>query len=213
MAGFKWLSYPITKGYTKGIHDAIDIATPFHTEITAPFGGIVVEAGNTRWADGLTSGGIVGIRTNVPGKGNTEEYFLHLDELAPGLAPGQLVMSGQTIGLSGGQNAGGHWPTSPKYSSGPHTHWGFGAPYLRDPGVSFDPQPYVSQFVGKTVPDAPNYATPGEAAQNIADATFGPILAAVQGVKDTIVKTAVIAGGALLGTALIVGGVAVGGAQ
>lgn len=122
-------TYPITKDYNPPDEYGIDFGTPYHSPIHAPFGGIVEYAGNTRWGDGSSSGGLVVLRSFLPGSRiPVGQYFLHLDTI--NVQKGKLVQPGELIGLSGGQNSGGSMPASPKWSTGPHTEWGFNAPFL-----------------------------------------------------------------------------------
>lgn len=127
--------YPVTETYNPPSEYGIDIATPYHTPITAPFGGQVFQADYQPW------GGEVGIKANVPGYGLVNEYVQHLDLV--NVSPGQTVTAGQVLGLSGGQTSGGNHPTSPQYSSGPHTEIGFGAPWIGG-GSNFDPTKALS---------------------------------------------------------------------
>jgi murein DD-endopeptidase MepM/ murein hydrolase activator NlpD len=122
-ANLKWLSMPITHGYitnyqgpgTDTPHYAVDIATPFHTKIGAPWAGTVLLA-----QQGLPWGTQVFIRRNDNGK---IYYLYHLDTL--NVHTGDTLVQGQFIGLSGGQNSGGFNPSTPAMSSGPHTHIGY----------------------------------------------------------------------------------------
>jgi murein DD-endopeptidase MepM/ murein hydrolase activator NlpD len=117
-----WYQYPITHGYITSHltndwdspHFADDIATPFHTPLTAIKSGKVVQADYAAW------GGEVFIK---PDDGSTEYYYYHLDE--NDVNAGQHVNAGQMVGLSGGQNTGGSHPVSTQWSTGPHTHVGY----------------------------------------------------------------------------------------
>ena len=127
MGNFQWLSYGITHGYipTSNCNDcphyAVDIGTPFHTSVTALFSGLVLsQKTGLRWGTELF---IKPDDMSVP-----EFYYYHLDIL--NTQPGQHVNAGDVIGLSGGQNAGGSNPTTPEYSSGPHTHVGLFTEYV-----------------------------------------------------------------------------------
>lgn len=124
MGLYDWLGYGISHGfYSSGIsgvadspHFANDIGTPYHTPITALFPGTVVSE-----RTGLGWGTEIFIKpdnTNLP-----EYYYYHLDTLQPSI--GQHLNAGDVIGLSGGQNSGGQNPSTPQFSSGPHTHIGF----------------------------------------------------------------------------------------
>lgn len=118
-----WYNYGITESYTNNVEWGNDIGVPLHTPITNLYGGYVTDA-----RCGLGWGCQVGIQTNVPGYGNLIEYFQHLDTTA--VQVGQYVTPGQLVGLSGGQTSGGYNPNNPKYSSGPHVEFGFGAPWV-----------------------------------------------------------------------------------
>lgn len=118
---FDWLNAGISHGYITATncadcpHYAVDVATKFHTPVTALLSGTVVSQ-----RTGLPWGTEVFIK---PDNGEPQYYYYHLDTL--NTQPGQHVNSGDIIGLSGGQNVGGANPSSPTMSSGPHTHVGF----------------------------------------------------------------------------------------
>jgi len=140
-----WNTDPITQAYGVNGEQGVDFGNAFHTPITALFGGTVVEAQRTNWGNGLSSGGLVEILTNLQGKGQEGSYYLHLDTIDPGVKVGSHVDVGQLLGLSGGQLYGGNWPTSRAYSDGPHTEFGFGANFLADKtGSNFNPASYVT---------------------------------------------------------------------
>src|SRR5258708_6091489 len=115
-----WYDYNITHGfypqYEAGVGDtphwALDLGTPMDTPVTAPHSGSVVYAGFPNWRDSrgqfTPGGGEVIVQSDIPelGKHNFQEYWLHLDEEY--VKKGDRVQAGQRIGLSGGQNAGGH---------------------------------------------------------------------------------------------------------
>lgn len=120
----QWFDYPITNAYSATAvagnwdtpHYADDIATPFHTPITA------LEAGTIKQADYAAWGGEIFIQ---PDNGGPEYYYYHLDE--NNVADGQHVNAGDILGLSGGENPGypgALHPADPQYSTGPHTHIG-----------------------------------------------------------------------------------------
>lgn len=122
MGDFRWLAFGISHGYISSSncadcpHYADDIGTPYHTPVTALFSGTVVSQ-----RTGIAWGSEIFIKpddTSLP-----EYYYYHLDILET--TAGSHVEAGQTIGLSGGQNSGGTNPTTPEFSSGPHTHVGF----------------------------------------------------------------------------------------
>lgn len=150
-----WYQYPTTQPYGKNGEDGIDIGTPFHTPITALFGGTVRWAGRTQWACG-SSGGQVVIVCNIPGRGVFSSYYLHLDSVS--VTVNDTVKQGQVIGLSGGQTSGGQWPVincpsrGITYSTGPHTEFGFNAPWVSGPGYKMDPTPYITAARNGSLP-------------------------------------------------------------
>lgn len=78
-------------------HQAIDIAAPRGTPVVAAFSGTVSKL-FTSEAGGLTA---------YVRQGDWQAYYAHLDRYVPGLAEGQQVASGQTIGTVGDSgNAG-----------------------------------------------------------------------------------------------------------
>lgn len=125
-----WANFPISHGYitqyqgpgTDTPHYAVDVATPFHTPITSLVSGKVKQADFKDW------GGEVFVQ---PDTGGPQIYEYHLDTL--NVRPGQHVSQGQLLGLSGGQNQGGQHPTSPQWSTGPHTHVGYFSKYITTP--------------------------------------------------------------------------------
>lgn len=152
-----WYQYPITHGYYTNYdptipdtpHEAVDIATPFHTPITAFKSGKVVQADYAPW------GGEVFIQ---PDDGSTEFYFYHFDQ--NDVVAGQHVVAGQLLGLSGGQNSGGAHPLSSQWSTGPHTHVGFFTGWTSTPignrSVGPDITPTIRNLAaGGIVPDSP----------------------------------------------------------
>ncbi len=150
--GKAWYDYPTTQGYHPPKEWGIDIGTPFGTPMTALYAGIVNFAGRTCWGQNCSngsSGGEVSIVCNVPGLGTMTSYYLHLDRLAPGIISGAAVGAGQLIGYSGGQLSGGNWPVvnanGNVYSDGPHTEFGFNAPWVAGPGTNVDPTFAINQ--------------------------------------------------------------------
>lgn len=150
-----WYQYPTSQAYGQNGEEGIDLATPFHTPITALFGGTVRWAGRTQWACG-SSGGEVTIVCNIPGKGVLTSYYLHLDTVAVNV--NDTVNPGQLIGLSGGQTSGGQWPVinCPQkgitYSTGPHIEFGFNASWVSGPGYHIDPTPYITMARNGNLP-------------------------------------------------------------
>lgn len=125
-----WYAYPISHGYYSAYnpnvwdtpHFAVDIATPFHTPITAIKSGTVEQADYAPW------GGEVFIR---PDDGSTEYYYYHFD--VNEVSKGQHVSAGQEVGLSGGQTSGGVHPVTDGESTGAHTHVGQFTGYVNTP--------------------------------------------------------------------------------
>ena len=126
-----WYCYPFGETYGQSYHGyrefGNDNDTPFHTPIFALLGGLVTDASYHPW------GGQVGVQTTVAGinGGNPVIYYQqHLDLIDSSIVPGQEIVSGQSLGLTGGQIGYGYHPESPVYTSGPHTETGFGAPWI-----------------------------------------------------------------------------------
>lgn len=118
----------------------VDVQTPFHTPITDILPGTVTQLYNSNWGQNVV------IQTQYQGQ-TVNEYFQHLDTLASNLAVGAQVQAGQFLGLSGGETQaqaaagmypGAQSPNSSQYSSGPHTEFGFGAPW-QGGGPNFNP--------------------------------------------------------------------------
>lgn len=123
-----WWQLPVTQAFGQSGEQGVDIGTPFHTAVTAPFGGTVTGAGYHDW------GGQVDIATAIPGQpGVHDESVLHLDQIT--VSPGEAIPAGALLGYSGGQNVGGSHPALPAYSSGPHTELDFfsGSPFGSTP--------------------------------------------------------------------------------
>lgn len=149
-----WYSYRVSQSYGQNGEKGVDLATPFHTPITALFAGTVRFAGRTQWSCG-SSGDEVTIVCNLPGLGLMTSYYLHLDEHFVNV--GDTVPAGHIIGLSGGQLSGGNSPVvncPPRdiYSTGPHTEFGFNAPWVSGPGHNIDPTPYILAARAGTLP-------------------------------------------------------------
>lgn len=167
----------------------MDFAVPQDTPIVDPLGGVVRQSERTNWGDGTTSGGLVSIKSFIPGLGDETEYFLHLDSIAPGITPGQVTMPNQVIGYSGGQTSGGNWPTSTKYSTGPHLEYGFDAPFVGGPGSNINPLPVIRDLQqGKPIGNilqAPSQNTVS-AVQNNLNVTNAQIASSVTGLQTYI---------------------------
>lgn len=125
-----WYANPISHGYYSAYdpktwdtpHYAVDIATPFHTPITAMKSGKVVQSDYAPW------GGEVFIQ---PDDGSTEYYYYHFD--VDEVKTGQHVNAGDLVGLSGGQTSGGSHPVTDGESTGPHTHIGYFTKFVSTP--------------------------------------------------------------------------------
>lgn len=140
-----WWEAPITHGYitqfegpgTDTPHFADDMGMPMDTPLEAPLPGVVKQADYAIW-DGVPGGGEVFVQ---PDAGGDEYYMYHLDMI--NVSPGQHLNAGDIIGLSGGQNSGGHHPTNPRWSSGPHLHFGWFTKYTPTPDgtLPFGPDP------------------------------------------------------------------------
>jgi hypothetical protein len=164
-----WTDYAITQGFNPPTEWGIDIGTPFGTPITAILPGQVIAEGYHPW------GGETDILARLPNGQQVIEYVLHLDTIDPSIVPGVWVKSGQKIGTSGGQLAGGNAPVDPKYSTGPHVEFGLFQGSMWS-GKAVDPSPYVSQF------GAPGQTDPGQlagAATNPLQSLFSATSAAI----------------------------------
>lgn len=93
------------------VHDAIDIMAPRGTPVIAAAAGTV-----EKLFDSVRGGRTIYIRR--PG-GQWIDYYAHLDGYAPGLAEGQKVARGQTIG-----SVGSTGDASPE---APHLHYAINA--------------------------------------------------------------------------------------
>lgn len=132
-----WDQFPISQGWSPPHEYGEDIATPFHTPLTAPFPGTVTR---TRYGP---FGGEVDIRASIPGQAHpVTEYLLHEDVI--NVKTGQQIDTNTVVGLSGGQLSGGSHPADPAYSSGAHTEVGFftGAPWASE---SLSPSAILTQ--------------------------------------------------------------------
>lgn len=125
-SGKQWYDFPITNGYSTSQipgnwdspHYAIDFGTPLDTPFFFLDSGTIVQADYAVW-NGQPGGGEIFLQ---PDNGGPEEYAYHLDQITA--TKGAHVKAGQIVGYTGGQNSGGHHPTSPKWSSGEHLHFG-----------------------------------------------------------------------------------------
>lgn len=149
-----WYEYSITLPHGQSGEKGIDLGTPFHTPITALYAGTVRWSGRTQWSNGGSSGGEITIVCNVPGRGLLTSYYLHTD--VNYVKVGDNVQAGQVIALSGGQLSGGQWPVrnvpGVTFSTGPHTEFGFNAPWVSGPGTNIDPTFSILQARNGTLP-------------------------------------------------------------
>ena len=167
-----WYAYPITQGYGQNGEQGIDLGTPFHTPITALFGGTVRTAGRTAWRCGGSSGGMITVVSNIPGLGVMTAYYLHTDTAL--VKVNDTVRPGQVLGLSGGQLAGGQWPVhncpGVTFSTGPHTEFGFNASWVSGPGHNIDPTRFILAARNGTLPVV---LADGSSSATVASATGG----------------------------------------
>ncbi len=182
-----WYDYPFSQKWNPPKEYGVDLSgLPLDTPITAMHNGIVTQAGRTEWYDNGnwigSSGGLVAMEADVPGHGTHNEYYLHMDKLAPGIQPGQFVQRGQTIAFSGGQLSGGHWPVQNMpghvYSTGRHIEIGEDAPFLKQQfGANINPIPILRQASqglsagSASPPTPPNSNTIQQAIQGLANST------------------------------------------
>jgi murein DD-endopeptidase MepM/ murein hydrolase activator NlpD len=101
-SGFGMRQHPVL-GFTR-MHQGVDFAAPTGTPVVAAADGTVMDVGPRS-----TYGRTITLRHS----GGTETLYAHLSSFSPGLAPGQHVRQGQTIGRVG----------STGLSSGPHLHY------------------------------------------------------------------------------------------
>lgn len=147
-----WFTMPINAGNdyattykgpgTDTPHYAVDVETPMDTPL------FFLEPGTIKVADYQPWGGEV---YEQPDGGKPyEEYFFHLDQIQASV--GQHVSAGQQIGLSGGQTSGGSHPTSPQFSTGPHTHFGLFTKFVSTQNGVIpygpDPNPLIDEAKG-----------------------------------------------------------------
>ena len=123
----RWLAY--AKARDEG---GVDITLPPGTPLYALGSGPIVGAGNFTHSDGSPGYGVVAIRVNVPGIGNEDLYYQHIN-IASGIKKGGSVSKGDIIGyqrsdtnIELGFNAGwccvwgdpkqhpGPWPDDPR---------------------------------------------------------------------------------------------------
>lgn len=133
-------------GFNGSGENGIDLGMPAGTPVTALYAGTVLTSGY------YGGGGVVTTESSVPGLGVASVYYQHLDLNAPAMVPGRKVKVGDVIGWSGGQLSGGHHPSEPRFSSGPHIEIGFNAPFGKNGlwhplGPNVNPLPYLQKLV------------------------------------------------------------------
>lgn len=141
--GTPWFMSPYTQVFGQNGETGIDIGTPFHTPISALFGGTIYSAAYGPW------GGEVKASADGYGTNNWQDY-IHFDIMNPALRTGMSFGPGFILGMSGGENPGypgAHHPASPQFSSGPHTEFGMyhGGPHFAG-GVAMNPINIINAF-------------------------------------------------------------------
>ena len=105
-----------------GDETGVDMGLPVGTPITSLTDGVV--AGHGYYG----GGGVVSVASVINGQ-QTTVYYQHLDLIAANILDRVNIHVGDLLGWSGGQLSGGHHPSTPQYSSGPHIEVGRDAPY------------------------------------------------------------------------------------
>lgn len=139
----------VTQPFGKNGETGVDFGIPMGRPITNLADGIVLGAGF------YGGGGVVSIKSKVNGQA-ASVYYQHLDDIAPGIAPGAQVKARDLLGWSGGQLQGGHHPSSPKFSTGDHIEVGINAPFggMWHPlGPNYDPLPWLRRLNAQNMPD------------------------------------------------------------
>ena len=95
--------------YNNNGHNAIDIAAPIGTGVTAALSGVVLDTGNTDLARGCYS---FGKWVMIQHYNGLNTLYAHLSAID--VSKGQKISTGQVIGLSGMTG----------YATGPHLHFG-----------------------------------------------------------------------------------------
>ncbi|NZA26452.1 M23 family metallopeptidase [Luteimonas sp. SJ-92] len=102
-------------------HEGVDIFAPRGTAVLSATPGIVAA---------VREGGLGGRQVWVLGPARERHYYAHLDDWAPGLAPGDVVWPGSALGAVG--------DTGNARGTPPHLHYGvYGA------GGAYDPLPLL----------------------------------------------------------------------
>jgi hypothetical protein len=154
-----------------GQRNDVSVPLPVGTTITSPVDGIILPqhpgGGFFSYYGRQDWGGEVDIASYLPDYGGVKNVnILHLDTIT--VRPGTTVKRGDVIGTSGGQTSGGHWPSNPRWSTGPHV--GIGVhdmaswDAMRDPailmrrlwsGVGGSVLPSQNQLQGSGIGDIP----------------------------------------------------------
>lgn len=159
-----WFLYPEVRGFTDmshGNHDGWDIGAPSHTPLISLTGGkVTAHTGWYPWGGEIDTKGPTGIT----------ETFAHADQI--NVRAGDIVLPGQTVGLSGGENL------PRQYSTGPHVHYSLfgGAPW--DNKYAIDPSKFLTNV--RSNPGSLGVGTMLDSAGG------GPDIPGVQGIADAI---------------------------
>ncbi len=180
-SAWPWLTQnPITQPHGVNGEMGVDFGMPTGTPITALFGGTV--AGAFYYG----GGGVVSLRFNYRGR-PAVFYYQHLDLIADHIVPGYSLRPGEVLGWSGGQLAGGHHPSTPQFSSGPHIEVGINPPWgggwnPDSYGPNVDPEPFL-RTIAQGLPGAGFGGASQAVAWSVSNATtpkgFAPIAGAV----------------------------------
>lgn len=138
----------VTQTWGQNGETGVDLGLELDTPITS------LTAGRVSGAGYYGGGGVVSVHSVVMGRVRSV-YYQHLDLISPGIGVGSLVVPGQLIGWSGGQLSGGHHPSTPRFSSGPHLEVGLDAPYggmWAPVGPNVDPLPWLLSLAEKGSP-------------------------------------------------------------
>lgn len=128
------------------------VPLPVGTPIVAPVSGVVLPqhtsgGGYYSYYGPQPWGGEVDVLTSMSDypNGLQNVNILHFDTI--NVQPGDTVIAGQTVlGTSGGQNSGGHMPSSPTYSTGPHI--GIGVHSVQSWDTMWNPLTLINDLLG-----------------------------------------------------------------
>lgn len=134
----------VTQKFGVNGETGVDIGIPMGTPVYSLTSGRVLGTGY------YGGGGVASVAStiNYAGMGNASIYYQHLDMVT--VTPNQQVQPGDLIGYSGGQLSGGHHPSTPQFSSGPHIEVGINAPYggMWSPlGANVNPLPWLQSLL------------------------------------------------------------------